>query len=59
MGLVGGQIPFDGELILSLTRLDKIREIDAASNTMTCEAGIVLAKAQTLRWRSIGSSAFA
>src|SRR5262245_60666615 len=44
-GLVGGQIPFDGELILSLTRLDKIREVDAASNTMTCEAGVVLAKA--------------
>src|SRR4249919_975979 len=45
-GLVGGQIPFDGELLLSLTRLDKIREVDAASNTMTCEAGVVLAKAQ-------------
>jgi D-lactate dehydrogenase (cytochrome) len=45
-GLVGAQIPFDGELILSLTRLDKIREVDAASNTMTCEAGVVLAKAQ-------------
>jgi D-lactate dehydrogenase (cytochrome) len=45
-GLVGGQIPFDGELILSLTRLDKIREVDASSNTMTCEAGVVLAKAQ-------------
>jgi D-lactate dehydrogenase (cytochrome) len=45
-GLVGGQIPFDGELILSLTRLDKIREVDPASNTMTCEAGVLLAKAQ-------------
>jgi D-lactate dehydrogenase (cytochrome) len=45
-GLVGGQIPFDGELILSLARLDKIRELDAASNTMTCEAGIVLQTAQ-------------
>ncbi len=45
-GLVGGQIPLDGELILSLTRLDKIREVDPASNTMTCEAGVVLAKAQ-------------
>ena len=45
-GLVGGQIPFDGELLLSLTRLDKIREVDAASNTMTCEAGVVLQKAQ-------------
>jgi D-lactate dehydrogenase (cytochrome) len=41
-GLVGGQIPFDGELILSLTRLDKIREVDEQSNTMTCEAGVVL-----------------
>ena len=45
-GLVGGQIPSDGELILSLTRLDKIREVDAGSNTMTCDAGVVLAKAQ-------------
>jgi FAD/FMN-containing dehydrogenase len=45
-GLVGGQIPFHGEIILSLTRLDKIREVDANSNAMTCEAGVVLAKAQ-------------
>ncbi len=45
-GLVGGQIAFDGELILSLTRLDKIREVDPQSNTMTCESGVVLAKAQ-------------
>src|ERR1700682_2344387 len=34
-GLVGGQIPHRGEIILSLTRLDKIREIDPVSNTMT------------------------
>ncbi len=45
-GLVGGQIPFHGEIILSLTRLDKIREVDANSNAMTCEAGVVLQKAQ-------------
>ncbi len=45
-GLVGGQIPFDGEIILSLTRLDKIREVDVESNTMTLEAGVVLQKAQ-------------
>ncbi|KQZ01797.1 hydroxyacid dehydrogenase [Pseudolabrys sp. Root1462] len=45
-GLVGGQIPFDGELILSLARLDKIRDVDVQSNTMTCEAGVVLQKAQ-------------
>ena len=45
-GLVGGQIPQGGELVLSLTRLDRIREVDAESNTMTCEAGVVLMKAQ-------------
>jgi FAD/FMN-containing dehydrogenase len=45
-GLVGGQIPHAGELVLSLNRLDRIREVDATSNTMTCEAGVVLAKAQ-------------
>ena len=45
-GLVGGQISLGGEVVLSLTRLDRIREVDAVSNTMTCEAGVVLAKAQ-------------
>ncbi|HEY2138131.1 MAG TPA: FAD-binding oxidoreductase [Xanthobacteraceae bacterium] len=45
-GLVGGQIPHGGEIVLSLTRLDRIREVDAMSNTMTCEAGVVLVKAQ-------------
>ena len=45
-GMVGGQVPHDGEILISLTRLDRIREIDAASNTMICEAGVVLAKAQ-------------
>src|SRR6185369_2623793 len=34
-GLVGGQIPHRGEVVLSLTRLDKIREVDPVSNTMT------------------------
>src|SRR5437764_2258449 len=45
-GLVGGQIPIEGEIVLSLTRLDRIREVDPVSNTMTCEAGVVLANAQ-------------
>ncbi|MEA2997408.1 MAG: hypothetical protein QOG74_2957, partial [Alphaproteobacteria bacterium] len=45
-GLVGGQIPRGGELVLALTRLDRIREVDATSNTMTCEAGVILARAQ-------------
>src|SRR3982074_2651120 len=45
-GLVGGQTPHHGEVVVSLRRLDKIREVDAASNTMTCEAGVVLQIAQ-------------
>src|SRR5215475_1991631 len=45
-GLVGGQIPHHREIVLSLTRLDRIREVDPTSNTMTCEAGVVLIKAQ-------------
>lgn len=45
-GLVGGQTPHHGEVVLSLTRLNRIREIDPQSNTMTAEAGVVLATAQ-------------
>ncbi len=45
-GLVGGQTPHNGEVVLSTRRLDRIRDIDTASNTMTCEAGVVLQIAQ-------------
>src|SRR5689334_14114582 len=45
-GLVGGQTPHHGEVVVSMRRLDKIREIDTASNTMTCESGVVLQVAQ-------------
>jgi FAD/FMN-containing dehydrogenase len=45
-GLVGGQIPLNGEVLLSLARLDKIREIDPVSNTMTVEAGVTLQRAR-------------
>src|ERR1700693_4243450 len=37
-GLVGGQTAPNGEGGISLRRMDKIRAIDTASNTMTCEA---------------------
>lgn len=43
-GLVGGQMP-DGsgrEVVLSLSRLNRIREIDLQSNTVTAEAGVIL-----------------
>jgi len=45
-GLVGGQTPLNGEIVVSLKRLDRIREVDPTSNTMTCEAGVVLVRAQ-------------
>jgi FAD/FMN-containing dehydrogenase len=44
-GLVGGQIPF-GEILVNLSRLNRIRDLDAACNTMTVEAGCVLAHVQ-------------
>ena len=45
-GLVGGQIPQHGEIVLSLNRLDRVREVDPVSNTMTCEAGVTLMRAR-------------
>ncbi len=45
-GLVGGQTPMHGEIVLSLNRMDKIREVDPTSNTITCEAGVTLQRAR-------------
>jgi D-lactate dehydrogenase (cytochrome) len=45
-GLVGGQTPLHGEVVISLRRMDRIREIDLESNTMTAEAGLILQNAQ-------------
>ncbi len=45
-GLVGGQTPHHGEVVISMRRMDKIRDVDIASNTLTCEAGVVLQIAQ-------------
>jgi FAD/FMN-containing dehydrogenase len=43
-GLVGGGTPdMSGrQILLSLSRLNRIREIDTSSNTITAEAGVVL-----------------
>src|SRR5262249_7750893 len=45
-GLSGGQIPLHGEIVVSLNRLDRIREVDPVSNTITCEAGVTLQRAR-------------
>jgi FAD/FMN-containing dehydrogenase len=47
-GLVGGSVPTGAgrEVVLSLSRLNRIREIDALNDTLTAEAGCVLAEVQ-------------
>ena len=47
-GLVGGGVPDASgtQLLLSLTRLNRVREIDAANLTLTAEAGCVLQAVQ-------------
>jgi FAD/FMN-containing dehydrogenase len=45
-GLVGAQVPLRGdEVIVSLSRLDRIRSVDVAAGTMTVEAGVILENA--------------
>jgi FAD/FMN-containing dehydrogenase len=45
-GLVGGQIPFHDEIILSLSRLNRVRHVDAQGMSMIVEAGVTLAATQ-------------
>jgi FAD/FMN-containing dehydrogenase len=45
-GTVGGAVPVDGGLALSLERMNQILEIDRLSMTMTVEAGCILQIAQ-------------
>jgi D-lactate dehydrogenase (cytochrome) len=45
-GLVGGQTPHHGEIVVSMRRMDRVRDLDPQSNTMTCESGMVLLNAQ-------------
>ena len=45
-GLVGAQIP-DGEVLISLRRMNQIREIDAANDSLIAEAGVVLSAVQS------------
>ena len=45
-GLVGGQIPASGEVLLSLERMNRIRRVAADENLLIAEAGVVLAEVQ-------------
>jgi FAD/FMN-containing dehydrogenase len=48
-GLCGGSVPTGArrELVLSLSRMNRIRSLDALNDTMTVEAGCVLAAVQS------------
>ena len=43
-GLVGGQIP-DGEILLSLERMRRVREVSVEDDVLVAEAGVTLAEA--------------
>ncbi|HWA90818.1 MAG TPA: FAD-binding oxidoreductase [Rhizomicrobium sp.] len=45
-GLVGGQIPLGGEVLLGLRRMNRIGDVDQHGANMTVEAGAVLADVQ-------------
>lgn len=47
-GHVGAQVPLEGQnqVIVSVSRLNRIRDVDRAGNAMTAEAGCVLANVQ-------------
>ena len=48
-GLVGAQVPLSGdEVIVSLKRLDRVREVDAAAGHMILEAGVILESAHEI-----------
>ena len=45
-GLVGGQVPLNGEVLLSTKRLNRLRGVDESGMTCTVEAGVTLAEIQ-------------
>ncbi|HTJ97032.1 MAG TPA: FAD-binding oxidoreductase [Rhodocyclaceae bacterium] len=45
-GLVGGGVPKNDEVVVSLERMNRIRHVDADNNTITVEAGCILQNVQ-------------
>jgi D-2-hydroxyglutarate dehydrogenase len=41
-GLVGGSVPVFDELVLSMSRMNRVLEVCADTSVVTCEAGVVL-----------------
>ena len=44
-GMVNGSVP-QGEVLISLKRMNRVREVDALNDAMTLEAGVILTRAQ-------------
>ncbi|MDB5539393.1 MAG: D-2-hydroxyglutarate dehydrogenase [Devosia sp.] len=45
-GLVGGQVPLRGdEVVVNLSRINRVREVDATAGHMTVETGVILEEA--------------
>ena len=44
-GMVNGSVP-QGEVLISLKRMNKVREVDVLNDSMTLEAGVILTRAQ-------------
>ncbi|NWG92712.1 MAG: FAD-binding oxidoreductase, partial [Parvularculaceae bacterium] len=44
-GLVGGQTPLGGEVVIAMKRMRKIRDASPLDNSLTVDAGVTLAEA--------------
>jgi FAD/FMN-containing dehydrogenase len=44
-GMVNGGVPY-GEVLVSLKRMNRVREVDTLNDAMTLEAGVILTRAQ-------------
>ena len=51
-GMVGGGVPRDGEVVLSLTRLDALGEVDVAAGQIAAGAGVSLERVQEAAGRA-------
>ena len=49
-GLCGGATPYEhgGEIVMSLTRMNRVRELDVLNYAITVEAGVILADVQKI-----------
>lgn len=41
-GLVGGSVPIDGEIVISMRKMNKILNLDENSGVLECESGCIL-----------------